>query len=73
MKQETSSAIDEAALSMNGCGIKEQEEPLSTGLALLKKALTPSYVVKKAPAAQVRQWFQISNIVLFLHNSYLII
>ena len=49
MKQETSSAVADAALWMTGCGI-QGVEPFRAGFALLIRDLTPSYVVKKAPA-----------------------
>ncbi len=56
MKQETSSAIAEAALCINGCGSKD--EPLMTGLVFENTDFVASYVVKKAPAKTISECFQ---------------
>ena len=48
MKHDTSSAVAEAALWMNGWGTRV--DPLYVGFALESKDLTASYVVKNAPA-----------------------
>lgn len=50
MAHETSSAIEDAAEWMIGCG--SRGEPEKVGLYLEKVDLTPSYVVKKAPAGE---------------------
>ena len=54
MKQETSSAIADAALWMNGSGTKGRDDGSSIGFAFLNKDFTLSYVVKNALAVEVR-------------------
>lgn len=39
---------------MKGCGINGWGDPLKIGFAFLKMDLTPSYIVKNAPAIEVR-------------------
>lgn len=51
MKHDTSSATEEDAESMKGCGIRGLEDPSSVGLTFLSPAFRASYVVKNAPAA----------------------
>lgn len=54
-RHDASSAMDEAAESINGCGTWGRCDPFRIGLILLKPLLRASYVVKNI-AAIVRQY-----------------